>query len=400
MAAASVIDTRNTISVPTFDGSDANWDAWRTKFEAYADLTGVGNYLEAAEAETDFISNGRMTEDPLAASTTLYALLVTKTDGKALSLVTLVPRRHGLEAWRVLKGEYEGRGGNRVAALLRGVLNPKARWEKMHAEGKDIFDMLTAWEKDVAQYRMASGSELQQEVQVATVLEHAPATYRDVLKIVPMGARQTYPALRAYLREWCLSQRGYDDLGMKTGSPMDVGQVKGKGKEGQGRQGQGQGQRRQGQDQEGWRQARRHQASGGPVLRRRVWVLRPLGTQTRRLQEASARYSREARRWPNRSGSRRRGDLVVHDVLDPTGHDELRRRGTGGRGHLLVDLRRSVRGRSSPRPCEDLGRQRCRRARLPLGLRRRSGDRTSSWRQALRRARRRDRARWHEASLP
>ena len=251
MAAASVIDTRNTISVPTFDGSDANWDAWRTKFEAYADLTGVGNYLEAAEAETDFISNGRMTEEPLAASTTLYALLVTKTDGKALSLVTLVPRRHGLEAWRVLKGEYEGRGGNRVAALLRGVLNPKARWEKMHVEGKDIFDMLTAWEKDVAQYRMASGSELQQEVQVATVLEHAPATYRDVLKIVPMGARQTYPALRAYLREWCLSQRGYDDLGMKTGSPMDVGQVKGKGKKGKGDKDKGKGKGDKGKTKKG-----------------------------------------------------------------------------------------------------------------------------------------------------
>ena len=33
-------------------------------------------------------------------------------------------------------------------------------------------------EKDVAQYRSASGSALHQPVQVATVMEHAPAVYR------------------------------------------------------------------------------------------------------------------------------------------------------------------------------------------------------------------------------
>ena len=61
-------------------------------------------------------------------------------EGKALSLVSLVTRRFGLEAWRVLKEEYEGKGGNRTAALLRCILNPRRRWEKMQSEGRDLGD--------------------------------------------------------------------------------------------------------------------------------------------------------------------------------------------------------------------------------------------------------------------
>ena len=47
-----------------------------------------------------------------------------KCEGKALSVVSLEPARNGLECWRQLKELYEGRGGSRVAALLRGILLP------------------------------------------------------------------------------------------------------------------------------------------------------------------------------------------------------------------------------------------------------------------------------------
>ena len=41
--------------------------------------------------------------------------------GGSLSVVTLVPRLHDLEAWRVLTNEHEGKGGNRLAALSRAT---------------------------------------------------------------------------------------------------------------------------------------------------------------------------------------------------------------------------------------------------------------------------------------
>ena len=108
----------------------------------------------------------------------------------------------------MLKEEYEGKGGNRRAALLRGILNPCARWEKMYSEGRDLGVMHASWEKDVAQCRYAAGVDFRQAVQVATVMEHAPEAYRDFLKMV-----ESCKALRAHVREWTLAQRTNDDLG-------------------------------------------------------------------------------------------------------------------------------------------------------------------------------------------
>ena len=45
-------------------------------------------------------------------------------------LCSFVPRANGLEAWRRLKDEYEGRSGNRLAALLRGNIEPERTLEQ------------------------------------------------------------------------------------------------------------------------------------------------------------------------------------------------------------------------------------------------------------------------------
>ena len=106
--------------------------------------------------------------------------------------------------------------------------------------------MLASWEKDVAQNSSAAGADLQQAVQVATVMEHAPAAYRDLLKLIPLENRKYYQASRTYVREWGLAQRTFDDPGRHTtpdtSAPMDIGQVKGtrgkgkKGKKGKGKE--------------------------------------------------------------------------------------------------------------------------------------------------------------------
>ena len=101
----------------------------------------------------------------------------------------------------------------------------------LNSEGRDLGDMLASWEKDAAQCRNAAGANLKKAVQVATVMDHAPAAYRDFLKVVPFVNRECYQALRAYVREWTLAQRKYDDLGRHMAqcmsAPMDIGQVKG-----------------------------------------------------------------------------------------------------------------------------------------------------------------------------
>ena len=91
------------------------------------------------------------------------------------------------------------------------------RW-KLHSSALESHPQTTAkdatlvtcslsWEKDVAQNRVAAGTDLQQAVKVAIVMKHAPAAYRDLLKVVPLANPETYQALRAYVREWTLAQR-------------------------------------------------------------------------------------------------------------------------------------------------------------------------------------------------
>ena len=149
------------------------------EFEAYADLAKMGAHLDVAAEQTSFITHDGLDAKSVTISKTVHVLL-TNCEGEAPSLVSVVPRRFGLEAWRKsMRANVE----NRTAGLLRGIFNPRARREKMHIEGRDFGDMLASWEKDVAQYRIAAGADLQQAVHVATVMEHTPPAYRDLLKV-------------------------------------------------------------------------------------------------------------------------------------------------------------------------------------------------------------------------
>ena len=87
-------------------------------------------------------------------------VLVVKLDGKALGIVQLVGKGEGLETWRQLKLEYEGKSGNRQAALLRRILNPRAGWEADAREGRSAVESLNRWEKTISRYRTASGEDI------------------------------------------------------------------------------------------------------------------------------------------------------------------------------------------------------------------------------------------------
>ena len=99
------------------------------KFEAWSELVGWGRQLDAAAASTLPIVNTTLYAEVQTISRQLYAILVVKLEGKALGIVQLVNKGEGLEAWRQLKLEYESKSGSRQAALLRGILNPRAAWE-------------------------------------------------------------------------------------------------------------------------------------------------------------------------------------------------------------------------------------------------------------------------------
>ena len=84
----------------------------------------------------------------------------------------------------------------------------------MTDQGKDLNELLQMWERDLAQYKVATGSDVDGAILVATVLEHLPDKYQPILRQVPMNHRETYDGFRAYLREWIIATRPHDDRGV------------------------------------------------------------------------------------------------------------------------------------------------------------------------------------------
>ena len=188
----SYVDTKLDLRTPSFDGSDVHWEPWALKLEAYCELVGLAAAMEVAAEHDAPVQMADMSDDNKKITKSLYALLVSKTDGRSFALVSLVPGKSGLEAWRRLKIEYESTGGARTAAMLRGILNPKVRWQQLAEQGRDINEIMHMWEKDVAQYKLATAADIDGSILIATVLEHPPEKYQPMLKQVPMTQTGTY----------------------------------------------------------------------------------------------------------------------------------------------------------------------------------------------------------------
>ena len=157
-----------------------------------------------------------------------------KLEGKALGIVQLVGKGEGLEAWRQLKLECEGKSGNRQAAMLQGILNPWAAREADTRDGRSVVESPSRWEKTIGLYRTASGVDISDGIFAATVLEHSPESCQNILKQVPSNVRASHSAMGGWSREYAETLRRYDGTSgssahqtLSTGPvPTDVDQTR------------------------------------------------------------------------------------------------------------------------------------------------------------------------------
>ena len=172
------VGDRHAEIIQAYSVDDEHWPQRVLKFEAWSELVGWGRQLDAAAASTLPIVNTTLETEVQTISRQLYAILVVKLEGKALGIVQLVNKGEGLEAWPQLKLEYEGKSGNRQAALLRGILNPRAAWEADTRDGRSVVESLNRWEKTIGLHRTASGVDISDGILAATELEHSPESYQ------------------------------------------------------------------------------------------------------------------------------------------------------------------------------------------------------------------------------
>eukprot|EP00959_Pyramimonas_sp_CCMP1952_P051510 1076225-Pyramimonas_sp.AAC.1 len=129
---------------------------------------GWDDLIDNAEAQpAQAVDSVSMGERAAATSKLVHAVLITKTQRKALAMVTFAGRHEGFVAWRAIKNEYEP-GGSRFAAMLSGLLNP---W---WGDQKPFADQLADWDIDAAGYVMQAGKDFGDEFRIATLLVRSP----------------------------------------------------------------------------------------------------------------------------------------------------------------------------------------------------------------------------------
>eukprot|EP00971_Amphidinium_carterae_P236490 4693560-Amphidinium_carterae.1 len=129
-AASSIIDTKALGKCPTHDGKEESWQEFAFKFENYLALLGVTHIVDEYMSQAGHVLPDGMSEEGRQVARSLYAILAQVLSGRSLSLLRLIPDQNGLRAWKELKSEFEPQSGNRVAGVLRAVLNPQQTWQK------------------------------------------------------------------------------------------------------------------------------------------------------------------------------------------------------------------------------------------------------------------------------
>ena len=208
-----------------FSGRNDDWPVWSARFGAYAELAGWTGVLEVAEAQTAPISMVGTSLEAIRLGKIIYAVLLTKTEGKAFQHCS-----------------SHTQGGARLGNMVRKVVCPRDQWLADVSEVKDFLTSLIEWEIKVAVYEVASGDRISEAVRVATIMDHAPDAIKSVIRLSLLEQRRSVDALTLWIRE-----SSYATLGLFQGSmPMQVGAVSdgGKGKKGKSKS---TGHKRQGQ---------------------------------------------------------------------------------------------------------------------------------------------------------
>ena len=174
------------VPLPMFSGRNDDWPVWSARFGAYAELAGWTGVLEVAQAQTGPISMVGASLEAIRLGKIIYAVWLTKTEGKAFSIVHLTARGAGAEAWRLLHAEYAVSSGARLGNMVREVVCPRDQCSADVSAGKDFLTTLIEWEIKVAAYEVASRDRISEEVRVATVMDHAPRAVKSMLRLSPV----------------------------------------------------------------------------------------------------------------------------------------------------------------------------------------------------------------------
>ena len=235
-ARSGLVDTRLLGKPKSFDGTDESWASFATVMRAYIgaispDLLAA---MVAAESETGPIVQSSLDQANQQRSTQLYFILVMLLEGRAQDKVPRVGHGAGLELWRLLAAEYEGKQPSRQAGMLQSILS-------YSFDVNNLNGSLERWERQVKQWETSTGKVLDDTLKIGIVIKAMPKESSMSQHLVMNSARfTTYSVLRAEMVEILMAQRALSAptamdvgaLGKKGGKKGGKGAGKGGGKDG------------------------------------------------------------------------------------------------------------------------------------------------------------------------
>ena len=191
-------------------------DEWRFQLVAY--LTAVdprnGDVDDDVARRTTpyLLSDLPQDDEGKKAYLMLYAVIAVCIKNRPLRLIMDTPSRDG-RALRKLDAEYRPTYRGKQMALLRRIMHPK-----LNSAGSDAeyINKLSEWQQVVREYERISGSELDQTVKTATLMEEAPPQMQEHLRLrskeIGTDYKKVILAIEGYLRSKKTWNTGPDDM--------------------------------------------------------------------------------------------------------------------------------------------------------------------------------------------
>ena len=210
------------------------WREWYFQFSTWlvANDSGYEEDLRTLDLDSK-VDHDLLDEDQVLRSQKLYGVLCSLLKNRPLMLVRgLAKEKAGLEAIRLLKREMEPKERARSLAIVRQL----SSWE--FKDDKNLHEQLIAYEEAVTSYEAASGSNFPEDLVLATVVNGLREPLRSQVQL-RMGASTTYQEIRQWILQyenvnapWSTSLPSTSSKQYNGQQPMEVDQIKGKGKKG------------------------------------------------------------------------------------------------------------------------------------------------------------------------
>lgn len=285
----ALVDTRTYGKLKNFRGEHSDWVIW--SFVARSHFTLIDQrydvLLDAVATETeDNIVMSALGPEAQTLARTLYHVLVSSCEGRALLVIRASEKGNGFHAWKRLLDEYQPSAGGRFTAILMALLHPS--WDDVTTG--DFMAELMKWELELKRHEQESGDTVSGMMKVAVITRSAPREIKQLLRQTANSIDGDYERLKRTVREYAVSGTDYTDKGdpktmggekrQRDSDAMDVGALtwgKGSGKErkgknpwskggkgGKGKDGKGKGKRFYGGYSKGSKDGKKGNGGGQP----------------------------------------------------------------------------------------------------------------------------------------